>query len=125
MTEKNLITPPVWRLIALLLMGGGLILLGRWAGLWSDATLDFVSTMLAAAMFFGIGFWARRRPDKLAIRLGAFAKIGDAVKESADDISDLVHRQTMKVGIAVGLIYGAGVATGRIVFRELLFHLRH
>src|SRR5690625_3541227 len=104
MTEKTLITPPVWRLIALLLMGGGLRLLGRRAAPWRAAALYFVRTRLAAAMFFGIGFWARRRPDKLAIRLGAFAKIGDAVKESADDISDLVHRQTMKVGIAVGLI---------------------
>lgn len=115
---------PVWRLAAIGLAGGALLLIGRLARWWSPAVLDFISTAIAAAALFAVAFWARKRPDRLRRRFGPFGRIAQAVQDSAADISAYVHAQPLRVGLGIGLGYGLLVAVSRLAVGRLLVGLQ-
>lgn len=107
-------TSPAWRLTAVALVFGGLFFFG-WAArifrLEEQFSMFFVITLFTAALF-----WAKKRPDRLKRRFGAFGKVALAIQESADDIRASVYSRSVYYGI----LFGMGYAVLVIVSKELV-----
>ncbi|WP_185972426.1 hypothetical protein [Georgenia yuyongxinii] len=93
--------------MATLLAGGAVAALAYYVNVQN--LVDEFATVAAAATFFSIGFWARKRPDQLRARLGVFGRIGDAARESQGEINAWVHAQSLRVGLLLGLGYGIAI----------------
>lgn len=107
-------TSPAWRLLAV-----GLFFAALFFGGWFAKILrleEQFSTFFVLVAFFTFTFWAKKRPDKLRRRFGAFGKIAAAIQESADDIRASVYSRT----IAYGIGFGAGYAVLVIVSKEVV-----
>ena len=107
-------TSPAWRLLAVGLFFGGLFF-GGWAARIFQLEEEF-STFFVITFFVAIGFWARKRPDKLTRRFGPFGKVARALQESADDIRASIYSRSIHYGV----LFGAAYAVVVIVSKELV-----
>lgn len=107
-------TSPAWRLTAVGLFFGGLFF-GGWAARIFQLEEEF-STFFVITFLVAIGFWARKRPDKLQRRFGPFGKVARALQESADDIRASIYSRS----IYYGVIFGAAYALLVIVLKEVV-----
>lgn len=108
-------TSPLWRLLAVGLFFAGVFFFG-WAAKIFRLEEQF-STFFVITTFFAAAFWARKRPDKLKKRFGAYGKVALALQESADEIRASVYSRS----IAHGLFFGACYAILIIVSKELVY----
>lgn len=100
-------TTPLWRLIAVILGAGAIAAIGfyvREVGMVED-----FATVAVIALGFSIQFWAKKRPDRVRARLGPFARVGLAFRESAEDIERWVYARPFLAGVMVAIVYGVVV----------------
>lgn len=100
-------TSPAWRLLAVGLFFGGLFF-GGWAARILGL-VDQFSTFFVLTAFTAFLFWAKKRPDKLRRRFGAFGKVAIAIQESADDIRQSIYSRSIYYGILFGMGYAVVV----------------
>lgn len=114
--QKQLVdyTSPAWRLLAVTLFFGGVFFFGWAAKIFS--LVDQFATFFVITGFFTAAFWAKKRPDKLRRRFGAFGRIALAIQESADEIRETIYSRTIYYGVLIG----AGYALLVIVARSLV-----
>lgn len=111
-------TSPIWRVLSVALAAGAVAAIGYYLQEIGRAA-DF-ATVLVVTLFFSVGFWARKRPDKLRARFGPFGRIANAVRESGDDIRQYVYDRPLRVGVALAACYGVAVVIAKSVVVALL-----
>lgn len=97
-------TGPLWRLIAVILGAGAVAALGFYVR--EVGMVDDFATVAVIALGFSVQFWAKKRPDRVRARLGPFARVGLAVRESAEDIERWVYARPFLAGVMVAVVYG-------------------
>ncbi len=114
-------TSPVWRLVGVVLMIGGIGALGVWvrdAGLTDPFSTIAVITVVTAATG-----WARQRPDRLKKRFGVFGSIALEVQKSADKIRAAVYDRPLRFLIPLGIGYGVFVVGAKFLVAAALTSL--
>ena len=104
-------TSPLWRLVGVALMIGGIGALGVWVrdvGLVDPFSTIAVITVITAA----VG-WGRQRPDRLKRRFGVFGGIAVEVQNSADRIRRRVYDRPLRFLIPLGILYGLVVVLAK------------
>ncbi len=104
-------TSPAWRLLAVGLFFGGLFFGGWFARLLG--LVDQFATFFVVTAFTAFLFWARKRPDKLRRRFGAFGKVAIAIQESADDIRASIFSKSVYYGVLFGAAYAVLVIAAK------------
>lgn len=98
---------PLWRLVAVVAMFGGLGGIGHYLDVIGHA--EDAATMLSVTIVYTLSFWAARRPESVDARFGPFSKIAAAVRESQGDIRQWVQNRTLLAGVVVAIFYGIGL----------------
>lgn len=111
-------TTPLWRVAAVALAAGSVAALGFWLERVGHA--DDFATVLVVTAAYSLGFWARKRPDRLQARFGPFGKIATAIRESLEDIREYVYRRPLRVGVAIAAGYGIGIVIAKTVVTAVL-----
>lgn len=104
-------TSPAWRLLAVGLFFGGLFFGGWFARILG--LVDQFATFFVITVFTAFLFWARKRPDKLSRRFGAFGKVALAIQESADDIRASIYSRSIYYGVLFGACYAVLVIAAK------------
>lgn len=97
-------TSPLWRLIGVASAFGAIAALGFYfehVGLG-----DEFATVAVITVFFSLGYWADKRPDRMRRRFGPFGKIAEAVRESRGDLRRYVYDRPLRVGVMIAVGYG-------------------
>lgn len=100
-------TSPAWRIIAIALAAGSVAAAGFYAQ-EIDRARDF-ATIIVVTIAGAIAYWADKRPDRLRMRLGPFAKIATAIRDSRSEIQSYVHRKPLRVGVALAALRGVAL----------------
>lgn len=111
-------TSPLWRLIGVASAFGAIAALGFYfehVGLG-----DEFATVAVVTVFFSLGYWADKRPDRLRRRFGPFAKIAEAVRESRGDLRRYVYDRPLRVGVAFAASYGVAIVLSKSAVVALL-----
>lgn len=98
---------PIWRLVAVVAMFGGLGAIGHYLDVIGHA--EDAATILSVAIVYTLSFWAARRPESVDAKFGPFSKIAAAVRESQGDIRQWVQNRTLVAGVMVAVCYGVGL----------------
>lgn len=111
-------TTPIWRVAAIVLCAASVAFLGFYLEKVGHA--DDFATVAVVAVFFTVKHWARRRPDRVALRTGPFAKIALAIRESEEEIRAWTYDRPLRVGFAIAVGYGIAVVIAKTVVVALL-----
>ena len=104
-------TSPLWRLVGVALMIGGIGALGVWvrdAGLVDPFSTIAVITVITAA----VG-WGRQRPDRLEKTFGVLGSTALEFQRSAGRIRQRAYERPLRFLIPLGILYGLVVVLSK------------
>lgn len=111
-------TTPIYRLVAVILAAAAAVALGYYAQAIHRG--DDFATVVVIATGFTLGFWARKRPDRMRARFGPFGRIAEAARESHEDIQAWVYSRPLRAGLSIAIAYGVVVVLAKHLVLTLL-----
>ena len=114
-------TSPAWRVAGVALAFGAIAAMGFYFR--EIGYVDEFATVAVITAAGSIGYWARKRPDRLRRRFGPFGRIADAIRESGDDIREYVHIRPLRVGVVIAALYGVAVVLAKSLVVAVLMNV--
>lgn len=112
---------PLWRLVGVIAAFGAIGAAGYYLNV--VGRIDDAATILVITIVYTVTFWAHRQPARLEARLGPFGRIGRAISDSQQDITQWVNDRTLLAGMLIALAYGVAVVIGKHVIAAILSSL--